>query len=84
MASVYKKTPNFKGQKTLTEKTPLGNVYKLQSNNPRNKQKAKIHKDSGQFGIEFTLDRMINDFVCGVAKLIWTTKGPSWSSKIGT
>ena len=63
MASIYERMPHFKGQKTWSEKTPLGDVYKLQSNNPRNKQKAKIHKDSGQFGIEFTLNKTINDFV---------------------
>ena len=59
----------MKGQKTWTEKTPLGDVYKLQSNSPRNKQKAEIHKDSGQFGIKFTLDKTINDFVHGAEKV---------------
>ena len=49
--------------------TPLGDVYKLQSNLSHNKQKAKIHKDSGQFGIEFTLDKTINDFVRGADKV---------------
>jgi hypothetical protein len=47
----------------------LGDVYKLQSNSPRNKQKAKIHKDSGQFGIEFTLNKTINDFICRADKV---------------
>jgi hypothetical protein len=63
MASIYKRTPYFKGHKTWSEKTPLGDVYKLQSNSPRKKQKAEIHKDSGQLGLEFTLDKTINDFV---------------------
>jgi hypothetical protein len=63
MASIYERAPFFMGQKTWTEETPLGDVYKLQSNSPRNKQKAEIHKDSGQFGIEITLDQTINDFV---------------------
>jgi hypothetical protein len=69
MASIYKRMPFFKAQKTLTKKTPLGDVYKLQSNSPRNKQKAEIHKDSGQFGIKFTLDKMINDFIHGAEKV---------------
>jgi hypothetical protein len=59
----------FKGQKTWTKKTTLGDVYKLQSNSPRNNQKAEIHKDSGQFGIEFTLDKTINDFIHGAEKV---------------
>jgi hypothetical protein len=62
--------PHFKGQKTWSEKTPISYDYKLQSTNPRNKQKAKIHKDSGQFGIKFTLDKMINDFVCRAEKVV--------------
>ena len=57
MASIYERMPFFKAQKSWTEKTPLGDVYKLQSNSTRNKQKAEIHKDSGQFGIEFMLDK---------------------------
>ena len=69
MASIYERMPFFKAQKSWTEKTPLGDVYKLQSNSPRNKQKAEIHKDSGQFGIEFLLDKTINDFVCGAEKV---------------
>jgi hypothetical protein len=69
MASIYERIPFFKAQKSWTEKTPLGDVYKLQSNSPRNKQKAKIRKDSGQFGIEFTLDKTINDFVRGAEKV---------------
>ena len=69
MASTYKKMPHFKGQKTWTKKTPLGDVYKLQSNNSCNKEKAKIHKDSGQFGIKFTLNKTINDFIHGVEKV---------------
>jgi len=69
MASIYERMPFFKAQKTWTEKTSLGDVYKLQSNSPRNKQMAEIHKDSGQFGIEFTLDKTINDFIRGAEKV---------------
>jgi len=62
MASIYEKPPLFKLQKTWNEKTILPEVYKLTSPNPRNKNKAKIHKDSGLYGIEYTVDKMIPDF----------------------
>jgi hypothetical protein len=41
----------------------------LQSNNPCNKYKAKIHKDLGTLGIEFTLDRTISDFISNSARI---------------
>ena len=69
MASIYERMPFFRAQKTWSEKTPLGDIYKLQSNSPANKQKAEIHKDSGQLRIEFTIDKTINDFVCGAEKV---------------
>ena len=69
MASIYERAPLFKNQKTWSEKTPLGDVYKLQSNNPHNKFKAEIHKDSGNLGIEFTLDKTIDDFIRGAEKV---------------
>ena len=69
MASIYERAPLFENRKTWSEKTPLGDVYKLQSNNPRNKFKAEIHKDSGNLGIEFTLDKTINDFIRGAEKV---------------
>ncbi len=47
----------------------LPKVYKLQSNDPRNKYKAKIHKDDGMLGIEFTLDKTISEFICAPEKL---------------
>jgi len=43
------------------EKTILPEVYKLASPNPRNKNKVKIHKDTGLYGIEFTVDKTIPD-----------------------
>jgi len=62
MASIYKKPPLFKLQKTWNKKTILPEVYKLTSPNPRNKNKAEIHKDSGLYGFEFTVDKTIPDF----------------------
>jgi len=69
MASIYEKPPLFKLQKTWNEKTILPEVYKLMSPNPRNKNKAKIHKDSGLYGIEFTVDKTIPDFNKGASKV---------------
>jgi hypothetical protein len=62
MAAIYERTPHFTSQKTWSEN---GDVYKLQSNSPCNKQKTEIHKDSGQLGIDFMLDKTINDFIRG-------------------
>ena len=69
MASIYERAPLFKNQKTWSDKTPLGDVYKLCSNNSHNNKKAEICKDSGQLGIEFTLDKTINGFIRGAAKV---------------
>ena len=62
MASIYKKPPFFKISREWEAKTKLPKVYKLQSNNPRTKYKAEIHKDSGTLGIKFMLDQTITNF----------------------
>jgi len=69
MASIYEKPPLFKLQKTWNEKTILPEVYKLMSPNPRSKNKAEIHKDSGLYGIEFIVDKTIPDFNKGADKV---------------
>ena len=46
MASIYEKPPFLKLTREWDAKTKLLEVYKLQSNNPRMKYKAEIHKDS--------------------------------------
>ena len=51
------------------KKTILPEVYKLTSLNPCNKNKVKIHKDSGIDGIEFTVDKTIPDFNKGADKV---------------
>jgi hypothetical protein len=48
--------------KAWDEKTVLLETYKLQSNDTHNKVKAKVHQDSGQLGIEFTVDKTIPNF----------------------
>ena len=68
MASNYEMLPFFKLVREWDDKTKLPEVYMLQSNNPHIKYKAKIHKDSGTLGIEFTLDRTITDFITNSAR----------------
>jgi len=62
MASIYEKPPLFKLQKTWNEKTILSEVYKLTSPDSCNKNKVKIHKDSGLYGVEFTVNKTIPNF----------------------
>ncbi len=69
MASIYKKKPFFMLQCRWDTKTVLPKGYKLQSNNLCNKRKAEIHKDNGQLEIEFTLNKMISEFICVPEKL---------------
>ena len=69
MASIFKKKPFFKTAREWDAKTKLNEVYKLQSNDPRNKYKAEIPKDSGGLGIEFTLDRTITEFIRGTERV---------------
>ncbi len=69
MASIYEKPPLFKSQKMWNEKTIHPEVYKLTSPNPNNKNKVKIHKDNGLYGIEFTIDKTISDFNKGADKV---------------
>jgi hypothetical protein len=69
MASIYEKPRLFKLQKMWNEKTILPEVYKLTSPNPKNKNKVEIHKDSGLYGVEFTIDKTIPDFNKGADKV---------------
>jgi hypothetical protein len=69
MASIYKKKPFFMLQFWWDTKTVLPEVYKLQSNDLRNNYKAKSHKDNGQLGIKFTLDKTILEFIHALEKL---------------
>ena len=69
MASIYEKQPFFLLSREWDAKTKLPEVYTLQSNDPSNKCKAEIHKDSGSLGIEFTLDRTISDFITNTVRI---------------
>jgi hypothetical protein len=69
MASVYEKPPHFVLEKTWDKKTVLPETYKLQSNDPCNKVKAKVHQDSGKLGIEFTVNKTIPEFEMGAKKV---------------
>jgi hypothetical protein len=58
MASIYEKVLLYKVMKTWEDNDPnLSKVYKLQSNNTRNKSRVEIHKDNGKYGIEFTIKK---------------------------
>jgi hypothetical protein len=64
-----KKKPFFVLQHWWDTKTVLPEVYKLQGNNLGNKYKAANHKDDGQLGIKFTLNKMISKFILTMEKL---------------
>ncbi len=69
MASIYEKVPLYKVVKAWDDNNPnLFEVYKLQSNNPQNKNRVEIHKDNGICGIEFTINKTIPEFNKGAKK----------------
>ena len=74
MSPIYEKPSHILRAKPWDEKTSLSKTYKFQSNDTRNKVKAKVHQDSGQLGIEFTVNKTIPDFNKGAKKihLNWT------------
>ncbi len=73
MASIYERPPFYKGEKKWDDNDTLSEVYKLHSNNPKNKNLVEIHKDNGGYSIEFTVDKMIPEFNQGAEKceLTW-------------
>ena len=73
MASIYERPPFYKGEKKWDDNDTLSEVYKLCSNNPKNKNLIKIHKDNGGYFIEFTVNKMIPEFNQGAEKceLTW-------------
>ena len=62
-STIFKKKPFFKLTRKWDAKTKINKVYKLQNNYLCIKYKAKIPKDSGSHGIEFTLNRTITHFI---------------------
>jgi hypothetical protein len=69
MASIFEKKPFLKSTCKWDAKTKFNKVYKLQSNDLRNKYKAEIPKDSGSLGIEFTLNQTITGFIRGAKRV---------------
>jgi hypothetical protein len=69
MASISEKKPFFKSTCKWDANTKINEVYKLQSNDSRNKYKAEIPKDSGGLGIKLTLNRTITDFIRGAERV---------------
>ncbi len=60
MALIYERLPLYKVIKAWGDNNPnLSEVYKLQSNDLRNKSCIEIHKDNGKYGIECTIDKTI-------------------------
>jgi hypothetical protein len=69
MALIYEKVPLYKVVKTWDNNNPnLSEVYKLQSNDSRNKSRVEIHTDNGKYGIKFTIDKTIPEFNKGAEK----------------
>ncbi len=69
MASIYERVPLYKVVKAWDDNNPnLSEVYKLQSNNPRNKSCIEIHKNNGKYGIELTINKMIPEINKGAEK----------------
>jgi hypothetical protein len=73
MASIYERPPFYKGKKKWDDNNTLSKVYKLRSNNPKNKNLVEIHTDNGGYSIEFTVDKTIPEFNQGAEKceLFW-------------
>jgi hypothetical protein len=73
MASIYERPPFYKGEKKWEDNDTLSEVYKLRSNNPKNKNLVEIRKDNGGYSIEFTVGKTIPDFNQGAEKceLTW-------------
>ncbi len=73
MASIYERRPFYKGEKKWDDNDTLSEVYKLRSNNPKNKNLIEIHKDNGGYSIEFTIDKKIPEFNQGAqnCELTW-------------
>jgi hypothetical protein len=65
MASIYERPPLYKGKKKWDENDNLSEVYKLQSNNPQNKNQVEIHKDNGGYSIKFTVDKRSPNLIKG-------------------
>ncbi len=73
MASIYERPPFYKGKKKWDDNNTLSEVYKMRSNNPKNKNLVEIRKDNGGYSIEFTVDKTIPEFNQGAEKceLTW-------------
>jgi hypothetical protein len=73
MASIYERPPFYKGERKWDNNDTLSEVYKLRSNNPKNKNLVEIHKDYGFYSIKFTVDKTVPEFNQGAEKceLTW-------------
>ncbi len=63
MTSMYERVPLYKVVKAWDNNDPnLSEVYKLQSNDSRNKSCIEIRNNNCNYGIEFTINKMIHKF----------------------
>jgi hypothetical protein len=85
MASIYEKPPLSLLEKSFDEKNLPKEVYKMQNKDLRfNKLKAEVHIDSGQLGVEFTVNKTIPDFNKGAKKIHLTGQTPSRSLRMSS
>jgi hypothetical protein len=68
MVSIYEGPPIYKGKKKWDNNDTLSEVYKLGSNNPKNKNLVEIPKDNGGYSIKFTVNKTIPEFNQGAEK----------------
>jgi hypothetical protein len=73
MTSIYECPPFYKDEKKWDDNDTLSEVYKLRSNNPKNKNLLEIHKDNGGYSVEFTINKTIPEVNQGAEKceLTW-------------
>jgi hypothetical protein len=84
MASIFEKEPLYKVVKAWDDNNPsLSEVYKLQSNNLQNKSLVEIHKDNGNYGIKFTINKTIPlSSTRELKNVTLTGQTPLWSSRM--
>jgi hypothetical protein len=75
MASNYEKEPIFLQERTWDDNTKLPEKYRFQGTNTWNK--AEIYIDSGTLGMEFFLERTLQEFNQAGTKL--NPAGAGWS-----
>ncbi len=76
MASIYEKSPHFVLEKTWDKKTQLPETYKLHSNDSCKQIKAEVHQNSGNLGVDFTVNKKSPTSKKGLRRSILTSLTP--------